>query len=231
MSYFSHLKRVKAKRLEIAELDKEISKLYERKSSLELEVQKNESELEILTLKKEAQLKELDKIKSLLTLNEQVENANKTLTLLNTEVMEEKESLEKLKRENSILQDCILCDELSKKFSVELHTTLDSTLQRLYSVYPKIKPTKLNILKEFNGFKDDRIEFLDIEIAIENNLTKFAISHGIDPTLYKDLMYSFNSSWCKRFKQLKKAYTRLSIHDDENDQLFNGFIVLTDESK
>lgn len=232
MLFFSHLRRVKARRLEIAELDKEISRLYATKSELEISVQKKESEFEILCSKKEIEICSLeDRIKKLntfITLEEQIDKANQTLVLINTEVEEERNKLATLKNENSILHECVLANELLKKISTDLQNSIDNNLKKLLDAYPNIKPGKLFILNCFNGFKDNTIHFKDIEVAINTNLTKFAITHKIDPTLYKDLMYHFNDPWVKRFNELKGKYKSLNVKDYENDQLFNGFIVLVD---
>lgn len=234
MLFFSHLKRVKARRLQIAELDKEIIRLYNRKSELDLDIQKKELELESFVREKEDTIKYLEeksgKISSFITIDEQIDNANLTLASINTEISEAKDELEKLKKSLSILQKCVNYEELREKYKNDLQESIDKTLKKLLDTYPNIKPTKLNILKCFSGFKKNNIYFSDIELAINTNLTKFAISHKIDVNLYKDLMYYYNKPWVKRFEELKKEYTRLCIEDFENDQLFNGFVILVDNN-
>lgn len=232
MLFFSHLKRVKARRIEIAELDKEISRLYAKKSELELAVQKSELDLELLVQKREAKIDALEKrekkVVDFLTLDEQIEKSINTLASLDTEISSAKDQIENLKREHLIFQECINYEELREKYKVSLQESIDNNLKKLLDTYPNIKPRKLFILNCFNGFTDNTIHFKDIEVAINTNLTKFAIAHRIDPTLYKDLMYQLNDPWVKRFNELKGEYKSLNVKAYENDQLFNGFIILVD---
>ncbi len=234
MLFFSHLKRVKARRLQIAELDKEITRLYNRKSELDLNIQKKELELESFVREKEDTIKYLEeksgKISSFITIDEQIDNANLTLASINTEISEAKDELEKLKKLLSILQECVDYDKLREKYKNDLKDAIDKTLKKLLDTYPNIQPAKLNILDCFTGFYDKKINFTDIELTVNTNLTKFAIEHRIDVNLYKDLMYNFNAPWVKRFNELKSKYEKLNVEAYENEQLFNGFIVLVDNN-
>lgn len=210
MLFFLNLKRLKARRLKITELDKEISRLYEKKSELELKIQKSDLEFEIEIQKREASIRALDinkkELTDLITLNEQIDKATYTLASLNTEI-----------------------ENAREKYKTILQESLDNNLKKLLNTFPSIKPAELNILTCFNGFKNNVIYFNDIEVAINTNLKKFAIAHKIDPILYKDLMYHFNEPWIKRLNELKKKYESLNVKNYENDRLFNGFVVLVDD--
>lgn len=209
MSFFSHLKRLRARRLEISILDREISSLYETKTKLSVEVERLRNE--------QNNLKE--KIKQgneFVSLTEKIATSKEALDSLNSEIESETKTLANLRKEHNLVLDYTA-------LSANLADSLDKSIQELFKKYPNLKVQKFSILPT-NSY----ILVRDIKIAIDAQLTKFAITHNIDPDLYKNLMYRYNASWLEEYNNFAKNNTSVKSNYNYSSQFLDSFLVLID---
>lgn len=209
MSFFSHLKRLKARRLEIAILDKEISSLYATKTQLSVEVEK---------LKNEAKnLKEKNKqANEFVSLTEQITTAKETLETLNADIEAETQTLSDLRKKHNIVLDYAY-------LSTALSDSIDKNIQELFKNYPNLKILEFSVIPSYSW-----IHVRDIKIAIDTQLTKFAITHNIDPDLYKTLMYRYNASWLEEYNKFIKSNTSVKYDSNYSSHFLDSFLVLID---
>lgn len=219
MLFFLHLKRMRERKNTISILDEEISSLQDKKTSLGIEVAKKNTELEELK-------KQISDISEFVTLKEQTLSATQTLETLSGEIEAQAATLEKLKAECGLADECILLADLNQKLKKDLSDSIDTNLKKIFDNYPNVHAKKLNI-KDFISFTS--IDLPSVKGIIDSQLTKFALEHRIDPILYKELMYKFNSEWITKFNDFSKRYSSLNNTVIENFTLFKGFIVLVDK--
>lgn len=219
MLFFSHFKRMRKRKNTILILDEEISSLQDKKTSLGIEVARENAKLEELK-------KQIATISEFVTLKEQTLTASQTLEDLNDKIATQSAILEDLKSECNLADECILLTDLNQKLKKDLSDSIDSNLKKIFDNYPNVHAKKLNI-GDFISFTS--IDLPSVKGIIDSQLTKFALEHKIDPILYKELMYKFNSEWVTKFENFSKKYSSLNHNVIENFTLFEGFIVLVDK--
>ena len=58
-------------------------------------------------------------------------------------------------------------------------------------------------------------------MQIVSKLTKLALRNGLDPVLYKEIMFQVNSEWMKMYLECKQ-----SKNEDQYEILLDSFIAL-----
>lgn len=135
-------------------------------------------------------------------------------------------------------KECMLTEQRLQKLQEKLHPLLD--FQSLHE--EKLLLERSNqILKGENAdlanklyqkslaksiFKPHRL-YIEADSAEEaymqivSKLTKFALRNGLDPVLYKEIMFQVNSEWMKMYLECKQ-----SKNEDQYEILLDSFIAL-----
>lgn len=219
MSLFSNIYQKSKRKNQISSLDDEILALIEKKSSIEVEIQKLELKLNSLNEKHEITEKFID-------LKTAIGQAETKLRMTSEEIDNESKTLDELKNECSLISECKSYEDMLKKLSTDLQKSTDSMLKRLLDKFPDIESVSLNLIDELKPYGLE-ISPSSILLVINNLLTEFAIDHLINPEEYINFIYSINSFWFKEFDKIKHL-KHISLYDKKYSLLLHAFVALQD---
>ncbi len=205
-----------------------LTDLMEKKSDLLVEIERLKAQI---TSKNET-ISELDEkianMKKLLTLDEAIKKMTETLVNLQNSIDREQIAIQKLREEHKITKEYIELKKDTDELQLNLSESIEKNFIKIFSVYPNVKPVHFNVLEALNN--PSRLNTLEtIMVAIDAQLTHFALSHHLKPETYKQIMFDYNKNWVALYDSYVDKYESLSITNTQNFSLFNDFIVLVDE--
>lgn len=205
----------------IADLDNEILSLLEKKSQIEVEIQKLDLKLQDLFQRQKITERFID-------LDIAIKQAETKLAMLNEEIAEETKNLDKLKDKCTLVEKCKSYEDMLEKLENNLQASTNSMLKNLFDKFPDVCSNYLDIESELEEYSLE-IPPSYILLIIDAKLSEFAIDHNIDVQTYKTFIYSLNSLWFKEFDKLRNKKTIIKTSNSLSI-LFNNFLVLEDDN-